>query len=308
VAAYIAPVSWGLGDLIVSLPAVQGLIDSGKKTYLVTRSNLQEGLAQRILGLAASIREKEFIPQELSAGDRFYNLREHPLQKNYWWGSQEFERAFGNIKINEILKIICDDFAIPTDFEHLTRLTAKPRRESEGRFIFLPGSDGSYKCWPCAYWMEVRGALKTRGFEVLLLGQPECSDEVAELLEAGLDWVETPTLEDALDVISSARAVIGVDTGLMHMAVHQGIPTMALYRDNPVYIRNYPHVSSLIANSCHPECIKKSLVGRNNQITEFTSFTPKTWTCEFSDKERCMSTIDPARVMNKIESCKYTHA
>jgi hypothetical protein len=44
--------SFGLGDLVVSLPAVQGLIRQGDATWLVARSAVQAAIAERIDGLS----------------------------------------------------------------------------------------------------------------------------------------------------------------------------------------------------------------------------------------------------------------
>ena len=75
--AYLAPVSFGLGDLVVSLPAVQGLIEEGWETWLVARSALQQALAERIDGLAGSLREERFEPA--AAEGAWFNLRDHQL-------------------------------------------------------------------------------------------------------------------------------------------------------------------------------------------------------------------------------------
>ena len=57
---FIAPVSFGLGDLVVSLPVVQAAVTaggcSGTETWLVTRSHSQAALAERIGGLAGTVR------------------------------------------------------------------------------------------------------------------------------------------------------------------------------------------------------------------------------------------------------------
>ena len=90
---YIAPISWGLGDLVVSLQAVQTLIDQGGQTYLIARSQCQSELAMRVQGLAGTVLERDFDSSNLAPADLYLNLREHPLQKNYWWGSPEFEAA-----------------------------------------------------------------------------------------------------------------------------------------------------------------------------------------------------------------------
>jgi hypothetical protein len=84
-AVYVAPISSGLGDLIVSLPVVQALIDSGEETYLVCRSARQQGFSERIRGLAGELNEEEIDLIKFKEGDRYVNLRDHPLQKNYIW-------------------------------------------------------------------------------------------------------------------------------------------------------------------------------------------------------------------------------
>ena len=55
---FIAPVSFGLGDLVVSLPVVQAAVSvgrsSGTETWLVTRSPVQAALATLCHPRAAS--------------------------------------------------------------------------------------------------------------------------------------------------------------------------------------------------------------------------------------------------------------
>ena len=77
---YIAPISFGLGDLIVSLPAIQALITEHKprETWLVARASGQAALADRIAGLGGCVDEDAFEPA--GAGDSFFDLRDHALQ------------------------------------------------------------------------------------------------------------------------------------------------------------------------------------------------------------------------------------
>src|ERR1700674_2050017 len=86
---WIAPISLGLGDLVVSLPAIQALIHRGRacgeEVWLVARSPAQSLLAGRITGLAGTVDEGSFNPRP---GDgRFVDLRDHPIQRDFWWGS-----------------------------------------------------------------------------------------------------------------------------------------------------------------------------------------------------------------------------
>ena len=64
---YVAPISFGLGDLVVSLPAIQALIAQGRhdgdETWLVTRSVAQARLADRIAGLTGWVDEAVVRPR-----------------------------------------------------------------------------------------------------------------------------------------------------------------------------------------------------------------------------------------------------
>src|SRR5207244_13097225 len=93
-------ISFGLGDLVVSLPAIQALIAegarTGEETWLVARSPAQALLAERIDCLAGCIFEESFNPADPAAAcGRVVDLRDHPLQRDYWWGSAEFVQAHG---------------------------------------------------------------------------------------------------------------------------------------------------------------------------------------------------------------------
>ena len=132
----LAPVSYGLGDLVVSLPAVQALIGEGQPVWLVARAPAQRLLAERIAGLAGVVDEAEL---GRGTGDRFIDLRDHPLQRDYWWGSAAFEAESGPMNINQILQLICRDFGINADFQ--------PADASKGRTPgpSWPGRSSSYR-------------------------------------------------------------------------------------------------------------------------------------------------------------------
>lgn len=290
---YIAPVSWGLGDLIVSLPAVQAVIDSGKVTALVLRGEQQQGLAARVDGLAFAVQEKE-MPSILENSNATYiNLRDHPIQTRYWWGSPEFEKDYPSFRINDILRVICRDGGIDADFERLVPLKWNRRPDVQGKVLFVPGSDGTYKCWPRDHWLQLQRKLVGEGRQCVMIGQPENSEIVAKLIDANVSWIETGTLAEAVDVVSSVALAIGVDTGLMHLAVQQSTPAICLYRNNPIYFRSYEHSLHLVAPPCHPDCVARSLDCSYETVTDFTKWVPKSWDCALPESQRCLSAILP---------------
>lgn len=301
-AFYLAPISNGLGDLIVSIPILQTLIETGEPTYLVMRSPAQEGLTSRLEGLAGAIKESDFDPKSISTSDMFYNFRDHPLQSDYVWGSKEFEAHYPGYRINEVLKGICTDFGIEVDFETLRPLQFKKKSECEDRIAFLPGSAGLFKCWPSSHWIDLSQRLQTLGLQPFVVGQPERCLVVQELIEHGLEHIPTPELVDAIDVLSSSKCVIAVDTGLMHASVHQGVPTVGLFRYNTMFMRSYERVRSLVGPLCAEACMEREFAGAPNEKLKYPVW--EFWeplTCALDDvAERCMTQISPAMVEDAV--------
>jgi ADP-heptose:LPS heptosyltransferase len=298
-ATYLAPISLGLGDLILSLPAVQALIESNQEVYLIAHSEPFKELASRIGCLAGTIDESALV--DLPPSETLINLREHPLQKDYWWGEPKFDRDFPGWKINDVLDKICSDLGITANFNSLQPLTFHRQKQFADSVVFVPGSAGLSKCWPKEHWLSLAEKFNERDIPVLILGEPDCSPSVKELLPF-LSWVPTPRLSDALDVISSARALVSIDTGLMHLAVHQGIPTIGLFRSHPFYFRSYPYSFAVTARLCDARCLSESFKFAYNSVTNFTDFNFKAWTCQVGANESCMANLSHEKVFAVAQS------
>lgn len=249
--SYIAPISFGLGDLIVSLPAIQALITeyAPGETWLVARATGQAALAERIAGLGGCVHEDAFDPAR--ADGRFIDLRDHPLQRDYWWGSPEFDRAVGPLTINDILGRICADFGIRADFSGPAPLLApRARPEIRDAVLFVTESDGT-KRWSPEHWADLARELRNGGHDVQMVTRAEPD---ADMAETGIDAVRAPTPGDAVDMLTSCRAVVGIDTGLTHIAAQQGTPTVGIYRNRAVYFRPWPHCRAVVGDSCDEAC------------------------------------------------------
>ena len=249
--AYIAPISFGLGDLIVSLPAIQALISERPpgETWLVARSAGQGVLAGRIAELGGCVHEDAFDPA--NADGHFVDLRDHPLQRDYWWGSPEFDRAVGPLGINEILARISEDFGIAADFSWpVPLLVERTRPEVRNAVLLVTESDGT-KHWAPDRWADLARQFRDGGHDVGMVTRDEPD---AEMSDTGIDVVRAPTPGDAVDVLTSCRAVVGIDTGLTHVAAQQGTPTVGIYRDRPVYFRSWPHCRAVVGDRCDESC------------------------------------------------------
>jgi hypothetical protein len=295
---YIAPAALGLGDLAVILPVVQSLIASGEQTYLVLRLQEHGPVAERIAGLAGALFEWQFSADKLRTTDEYYDLRDHYLQKRYWWGSREFEQAYPGFKINDILRVICNDLGLEVDFRRLQPLTHRKRPEVSGKIVFVPGSAVSAKHWPTECWLQLAQKVRHNCDGVVVIGQPNRCAAVAELKEAGLTWLETATIGDAIDVVSSCLAVVSVDTGLMHLAVNQGTPTVGIFKRSPVYIRPHNHFRAAISErSCMDVCHEKERrCAHNDRVLAGPAFQPADWPCQAPAGARCLEAVSADNV------------
>jgi Glycosyltransferase family 9 (heptosyltransferase) len=292
---YIAPISFGLGDLIVSLPAIQALITENPpgETWLVARAAGQAALADRIAGLGGCVDEDAFDPA--GTDGRFLDLRDHPLQLDYWWGSPEFDRAVGPLAINEILARICADFGIPADFSRPVPLVARHTRpEVRDAVLFVTESDGT-KRWALERWAELARGIREEGNDVGMVTRDEPD---AEMSGAGIDAVPARTPGDAVDLLTSCRAVVGIDTGLTHIAAQQGTPTVGIYRNRAVYFRPWTHCRAVVGDPCDESCqsIERAYAYNNRVSSPGSAWQPRS--CPVG--ARCLEKVRAADVIDAL--------
>ena len=110
--------------------------------------------------------------------------------------------------------------------------------------VFCPGAEfGPAKRWPSRHFAElaqrlvassrVGDGLGEKCAAVWIIGSPkdkDVGDEIVHLSNrAALNLCGKTTLEQAIDVIASARLVVSNDSGLMHVAAALDRPLVALY-------------------------------------------------------------------------------
>jgi len=297
---FVAAIGSGFGDVLISLPVVQSLIDTEEHVILVTRSFRQLGIAERVVGLQGEVSESKL---NLTTGDRYVNLREHPLQTDYVWGSAEFEAQFGKTNLERIIANIASDFGIKTDFSRLTPLSFERINDLSEAFAFVPGTDGFYKHWPHENWLRLHKKLRRQGRRIIVVGKPDESPAVQRLLSAGLEHFQTETAGSAIDVISSCAAVISVDTGLMHTAIQQGIPTYAFMHPQNFHTRSNANCFNFLAQQCPEKCLRdftpKAGYADSSGLEVGLKFDQRE--CSLPIEENCMGVIRTDDVIELLE-------
>lgn len=116
--------------------------------------------------------------------------------------------------------------------------------------VFLHATARMAKQWAPEKWIAVGQILSERNLSVLLPWGSEQERQAAQRLAAmmpGATVLPALSLMEAVTLIQHAALVIGVDTGLTHIAAAYGRPTIELYCDSPRW-KTAGNWSPLIAN------------------------------------------------------------
>jgi heptosyltransferase-2 len=113
----------------------------------------------------------------------------------------------------------------------LVRLELDPGRPG---VALCPGAEyGPAKRWPPRHFAELARRLAAAGDDVWILGAAADASTGAEIARlapgACRDLTGRTALDEAIDVLASARLVVSNDSGLMHVAAALGRPLIALY-------------------------------------------------------------------------------
>jgi ADP-heptose:LPS heptosyltransferase len=123
-------------------------------------------------------------------------------------------------------------------------------------------------------------------------------ESAAEMSDTGIDAVRAPTPGDAVDLLTSCRAVVGIDTGLTHIAVQQGTPTVGIYRDRAVYFRPWPRCRAVVGDRCAESCrsIEEAYAYNARVGSPGGDWQPRS--CPVG--ARCLEKVRPADVMDAV--------
>lgn len=109
-------------------------------------------------------------------------------------------------------------------------LTRRPKPSAYA--VLLHATARSEKLWPEESWLEIGKALSPRGVEVVLpWGTEDERMRSARLADALPDARVPPhqALDQMAQLVADAAIVIGIDTGLLHLAAAFGVPLVGIF-------------------------------------------------------------------------------
>jgi heptosyltransferase I len=101
--------------------------------------------------------------------------------------------------------------------------------------VCLHGTSRDSKLWPEPHWVELARMLMARGIAPLLPWSNESERQRAGRIAAAVEGAQVLPrlgLRELAALLGRAQAVVGVDTGLVHLAAALGLPTVAIYTDS----------------------------------------------------------------------------
>ncbi len=119
----------------------------------------------------------------------------------------------------------CPDYGITSYFP-------RPGPSGEEFLVFLHGTTWVTKHWPEVYWHELAALASRSGIRVKLPWATEAEKARAERIAAAGDGIEILpklTLAGLATTLRGATGVVGVDTGLVHLAAAFKVPSLTIY-------------------------------------------------------------------------------
>ena len=100
--------------------------------------------------------------------------------------------------------------------------------------VIIPNASRAEKLWPERRWAAVGQRLRSKGWLPVVLWGSEAEQTLAERIAASCEGDVPPFLKvgEAAAVLAGAQHVVGLDTGLTHIAAALGRPTLGIYCDH----------------------------------------------------------------------------
>lgn len=112
------------------------------------------------------------------------------------------------------------------------------QNSSEPYAVFLVNTSRETKLWAESKWVALAADCHEKGFDVRLLwgsvAEKERVERIAQKAGAFCQVLPRMSIKDCAAVMQQAAFVVGVDTGLTHLAAATGKPTVGLFLDYPV--------------------------------------------------------------------------
>lgn len=154
-----------------------------------------------------------------------------PLAAHFYDVAFDVPKALHAVLRNLRLAALAADYAAAPTPDYGIAVPPAPTL-AEPAAVLLTATSRDDKLWPQECWIELGRTLHERGLACLLpAGSTPERERAAQIAQAipGASVLPPLSLADLAAQLAAARIVIGVDTGLVHLAAALGRPVLALF-------------------------------------------------------------------------------
>lgn len=156
-----------------------------------------------------------------------------PLAAKFYDCTHLVPRDLHAVVRNRRLAALALGYELPALLDYGIALPAGPAAFDLGPYcVLLHATSSSSKLWPEAAWERLAGELARQGYASVLPWGNAAERARSERIARATPHAVVPPVEGILGMaalLSGAQAVVGVDTGLSHLAAALGRPVVALY-------------------------------------------------------------------------------
>ena len=150
------------------------------------------------------------------------------------------------------------------------KLNLNPAQEKKKGVLFLHGTTWPSKHWPDDSWLELGKLLKEKGEDIYLPWATDQEKDRAEWLGKKLDVSVLPrlSLTEIAGVMLKVKAIVGVDTGLTHLAALLNVRSIGIYGSTDIELTGamgIKHENLKSDLECSP-CLKKACVKLSDEL------------------------------------------
>jgi heptosyltransferase-1 len=177
---------------------------------------------------------KSALLATLASGERHgFDARSarEPLAARLYHARHGIERSLHAVVRNRQLVAASLGYRVGTPADYGLREAAAMSPPAD-EVVFLHSTSRADKHWPEPAWIALGRWLAERGMRVLLPWGSASERSRSERMAQALPNARVPDampLADVAAMLSRARAVVGVDTGLTHLAAALGVPVAAIF-------------------------------------------------------------------------------
>jgi len=226
----------GLGDIVCSIGPARELMKRHPSATFIYNCHPDFAAVPQVAGVAHRITSLEAIGlvghwyRFLLGG--FYHFAhgdDAPGQVAREPMVAEFCRQFG-LPVTERHALLA---ASPAAVARVDRLLAEKKLAVENLILLHPGPSWTVKEWPLEQWTQLVAALRARGFtNIAQLGVARYMNfgKVAvEIIPGAVSLVDALSVEECIAIIARARLLVGIDSGLLHLAAATRTPAVGLW-------------------------------------------------------------------------------